>query len=192
MSRQKSLSKRTAIRHAFRRLTLGEEGAALVEATITAPILVAMGMYTANFGLLFYNKMEVQNAAQAGAQWAIANGRCNASGINTAALNATQVGGVTVTPSSSCTDIQPSCSGWPSNTPSYFCGCSKDSSGNATVKVLSAGACTTPAPGATCNTSGVAGNYVTVTAKKSYNSLVPYGLITSTYTICPTATVRIQ
>jgi Flp pilus assembly protein TadG len=191
MSRQKSLSKRTAIRHAFRRLTVGEEGAALVEATILAPILVAMSVYTADFGLLFYNKMEVQNA-QAGAQWAIANGRCNASDINTAALNATQVGGVTVTPSSSCANIQPSCSAWPSNTPSYFCGCSKDSSGNATVKVLSAGACTTPAPGATCNTSGVAGNYVTVTAKKSYNSLVPYGLITSTYTICPTATVRIQ
>jgi Flp pilus assembly protein TadG len=50
---------------------LGEDGAALVEATIIAPILVAMGVYTADFGLLFYNKMEMQNAAQAGAHWAV-------------------------------------------------------------------------------------------------------------------------
>ena len=48
---------------------------ALVEATIIAPILVVMSIYVMDFGLLFYNKMEMQNAAQAGAQWAIANRR---------------------------------------------------------------------------------------------------------------------
>ena len=78
MSKQKSLSNGTAIRLAFRTLMFGEEGTAgavLVEATIIVPILVVMSVYAIDFGLLFYNKMEVQNAAQAGAQWAIANRR---------------------------------------------------------------------------------------------------------------------
>ena len=48
-------------------------GAALVEFTIFAPLLVVTSIYTMDFGLLFYNKMEVQNAAQAGVDWAIAN-----------------------------------------------------------------------------------------------------------------------
>ena len=44
-----------------------------------------------DFGLLFYNKMEVQNAAQAGAQWAIANRVYNLSEIQNAAQNATKL-----------------------------------------------------------------------------------------------------
>lgn len=174
-SMQVLLSRRTAIRKAFYRLLFEEDGAALVEATILAPILVAMGVYVADFGLLFYTKIQVQNAAQAGAQWAIANRPVsNPADVQTAAQNATTLTGVTVP------------------LPSQFCGCSVDSSGNVGVTQLSTGACTTPAPGATCNTSGVAGNYVTVTATKSYNSLVPFGLIASNYTISSTTTVRIQ
>ena len=91
------------MRQVFRRLMSGEEGAGrLVEATIIVPILVAMGVYAADFGLLFYNKMEVQNAAQAGAQWAIANRPYNS--YNPAAIHAarrisaTSLSGVTVTP----------------------------------------------------------------------------------------------
>ena len=77
-SKQKSISKRTAIRHAFQRLMFGEDGTAgavLVEATIFVPILVVMSVYVMDFGLTFYNKIEMQNAAQAGAQWAVANRR---------------------------------------------------------------------------------------------------------------------
>jgi Flp pilus assembly protein TadG len=44
------------MRDAFRRLLSGEEGAALVEATIIAPILVAMGVYVADFGLFLKTK----------------------------------------------------------------------------------------------------------------------------------------
>ena len=70
MSKQKSISKRTAIRHAFQRFMFGEDGTAgsvLVEATIIAPILVVMSVYVMDFGFAFYNKIEMQNAAQAGA-----------------------------------------------------------------------------------------------------------------------------
>ena len=65
MSKQKSIWKKTAIRQAFQRLMFGEDGAVLVEATLIAPILVVMSVYVTDFGLSFYYKMEMQNAAQA-------------------------------------------------------------------------------------------------------------------------------
>ena len=190
MTSMQLFSKGTAVRLAFRGLLLEEEGAALVEATIIAPILVAMGVYAADFGLIFYNKMEVQNAAQAGAQWAMANRTytpysATSSGtyqpsIQGAALNATSLTGVTVTPSE-------------------FCGCSKDSTGNLAVTSLASGSCsgTTNVVNSTCNTTGVVGNYVTVTATNAYTSFVPTRLIASTpiastYTNSATTTVRIQ
>jgi Flp pilus assembly protein TadG len=193
VSRKLPSSKGTALRQAFQRLMFGEEGtsgAALVEATIFVPILVVMMVYTADFGLIFYNEMEVQNAAQAGAQWAIANRVYNCSSIQTAAQNATAV---SATVSSS-----------------QFCGCSEDSSGNLVVSPLTSPAvCTsavcasapstcsapcTSAPNTTCNTSGVEGNYVTVSATPTttYQSFAPYGLISSSYNISTTTTARIQ
>jgi Flp pilus assembly protein TadG len=179
MSKQKSISKRTAIRHAFQRLMFGEDGTAgsvLVEATIIAPILVVMSIYAMDFGLVFYNKIEMQNVAQAGAQWAIANRVYNSSLIQVAAQNATKLPTSQITVSSS-----------------EFCGCSQDSSGNVVMSQLSSTACTV-APNSTCNTSGVAGNYVTVTASPTttYHSFFPYGLISSTPNISATTTVRIQ
>ena len=162
----------------------GEEGTAgsvLVEATLIAPILVVMSVYVMDFGFVFYNKMEMQNAAQAGAQWAIGNRTYNCSYIAAAAQNATQISGVTVT--------------------SYeFCGCSINSSGNPSVSDPNLTTCTsaacTVAPNSTCNSTGVAGNYVTVKAAptNTYHSFVPpiYGLMSSTPNISATTTVRIQ
>src|SRR6516164_9812474 len=92
MSRQTSISKRTAVRQAIRRFMVGEhaiEGAALVEFTIFAPLLVIMSLYTMDFGIYFLNGLEMQNAAQAGAQWAITNRIYNSSDVRAAATNAT-------------------------------------------------------------------------------------------------------
>jgi Flp pilus assembly protein TadG len=192
MSKQKSFLNGPAIRLAFRTLMFGEEGTAgavLVEATIFVPMLVVMSVYTADFGLLFYNKMEVQNAAQAGAQWAMANHTyapyaATSSGtqrsIESAVQNATSLTGFTYTPRE-------------------FCGCVNASSVT-TMPAVALVACT---PNSPCNGSsigsgsGVAGLYVQVTATKSYNSLIPTRLIArtpiaSTYTNSATATVRIQ
>jgi Flp pilus assembly protein TadG len=206
MAKQKHISKRTAIRQAFQRLMFGEDGTAgavLVEATIIVPILVVMSIYVMDFGFVFYKKMEVQNAAQAGAQWAVANRTYNCNSVSAAAqqaIQATQFGGVTVN------------SG-------QFCGCSKDSSGtNAVVTPVvppstnpptlctvtpTSNSCSstcvaacTSAPNNTCSTSGVLGNYVTVEAAptNTYHSFVPpiYGLMSSTPNISATTTVRIQ
>ena len=188
-SKQKSIWKRTAIRHAFQRLMFGEDGTAgavLVEATIIVPMLVVMSIYAMSFGLIFYSKMAMQNAAQAGAQWAVANRVHNCYSVSAAAqqaIQATGFGGVTVN------------SG-------QFCGCSKNSSGtNAVVTPVvppstnpptlctvtptvnscsstCVAACTV-APNSTCNSSGVAGNYVRVTATPTtaYQSFISYGLL---------------
>ena len=211
MSRQKSISKRTAIWPAFQRLVFGEDGTAgavLVEATIIAPILVVMSIYVAGFGLLFYNKMVVQNAAQAGAQWAIANRTYNCSSIHAAASqNATLIPPSPVSPTSR-----------------QFCGCSTDASGNQIVtwgnqivtpvgnpsppNFCTPATCTsapsscsvacTSAPNTPCNTGGVLGNYVTVTAAptNTYQSFIAFGLLSgtpnSTPNISATTTARIQ
>jgi Flp pilus assembly protein TadG len=201
MPKQKSMSKRTAIRQAIRMFLVGEggiAGAALVEFTLIAPLLVIATVYTMDFGFLFYNKMEVQNAGQAGAQWAIANRVYNQSAIKAAAQNAAYISGSGVTVNST-----------------QFCGCSVDSSGsNAVVTpVGSSATCTLPTctssasgtctactskPNTTCNTNGVEGNYVTVVATPPatvYQSRVAYQLVPSTYSanlICGSSTARIQ
>ena len=175
----------------------GIAGAALVEFTLFAPLLVIASIYTMDFGFLFYNQMEMQNAAQAGAQWAIANRKYDCSSIWTSAQNATHISSVNLTTR-------------------QFCGCSKDSSGNAVVATVvtpsysctctpstgcthtspsdSAAACTS-APNSTCNTSGVMGNYVTVSASPTtaYQAFVTYGLFSSsTPSISATTTARMQ
>ena len=75
MPMQIFISKRTAIWQAIRRFMFGEEeGAALVEFTIFAPLLVFMSGYTMDFGLYYYQQMQVQSAAQTAAQYAMVSG----------------------------------------------------------------------------------------------------------------------
>ena len=99
MSRQTPISKRTARGQAVRRFMVGEDGiagAALIEFTIFAPLLVFMSIYTMDFGLLFFKKMDVQNAAQAGVDWAIANRVYKSSAISSAVTNATNYTAISV------------------------------------------------------------------------------------------------
>jgi Flp pilus assembly protein TadG len=145
-------------------------GAAMVEFTLFAPLLVVMSIYSMDFGIYFFHNIEVQNAAQAGAQWAIANHKSN-SLIPNAGQNATNFTTVTVS----------------SN---QVCGCSVDSSGNPVVTPITPSACT---PNSTCNTTGLVGTYVKVKATKTaWQSYVPYGLVPSTYNLTATSWVRVQ
>src|SRR5262245_41864456 len=87
------------IRQAIRRFLVGEDGiagSALIEFSLFAPLLVVMSIYTMDFSLLFYRQMQVQNAAQAGVDWAVANRRFNAAGISAAVTNATNYTDITV------------------------------------------------------------------------------------------------
>jgi Flp pilus assembly protein TadG len=164
----------------------GEEGGALVEATILAPILLAMGVYAADFGLFFYTKMEVQNAAQAAVDWAVANRTFNSLNMQNAGTSATTISGVNFTPA-----------------PTQICGCSLDPSGNLVVTTMAVAlvSCT---PNSPCNGtsvgsgSGVTGLYAQVTATNTYNSLVPFSFtrygpqIASNYTFTTSVKARIQ
>src|SRR5262249_21966593 len=99
MSRQTPISKITAIRQAIRNFMVGEDGiagSALIEFTLVAPLLVVTSIYTMDFGLYFYRQMQVQNAAQAGVDWALANHIFNDAAIRTAVTNATNYTDITV------------------------------------------------------------------------------------------------
>jgi len=155
----------------------GIAGAAIVEFTLFAPLLVIASIYTMDFGFLFYNQMEMQNAAQAGAQWAIASGLYNTSDIQVAAQNATNI------PASQM-----------QVTTNEFCGCPSSTGVALYNSTNPSGICP---GGATCvigaNTE-VAGNYVTVTATtvSPYTPFIPYGLFSSAPNTAFTSTVRIQ
>jgi Flp pilus assembly protein TadG len=170
MSKQASLSK-CAIWNAVREFMIGAEGlsgAALVEFTVFAPMLLAVAIYTMDFGLLFFNKMEVQNAAQAGSHYAIVNSGYDAAKISSAMTKATKF--TTITPTSS-----------------EFCGCP-----SATAVTFCSASC------ATCNTGtcslSVQGHYVTVTATPAtaYTTFIPFAPLANSYNISATSTVRIK
>src|SRR5262249_10179958 len=87
------------MREAIRRFLVGEDGiagSALIEFTLCAPMLVVMSIYTMDFGLAFYRQMQVQNAAQAGVDWAMANHTSNATAISAAVNNATNYTDITL------------------------------------------------------------------------------------------------
>ena len=171
MSRQTPPSKITAIRQAIRSFMVGEDGSALIEFTVLAPLLVVISIYTMDFGFYFYRNMQVQNAAQAGIDWAIANRIFNGAAITAAVTNATNYTDITVS-----TPTPPWC-GCPSSTgvtPTGF------------YDPVTA-TCTTP-----CGSSK-AGLYVTVQTQATWNSLIPYGLFSSaTRTLTAQGTARIQ
>jgi Flp pilus assembly protein TadG len=154
--------------HRFIARANDESGAAMVEFTIFAPMLVAMAIYTMDYGLLSFSKMEVQNAAQAGAQYAVVNNTYDSAKISTAVTGATRFTAVTATSS-------------------QFCGCPA-----ATAVTYCSASCDTCSTG-TCATN-VQGHYVTVTATPTttYTPLIRFGVVSNTYDISAKSTVRIR
>ncbi|MGY4506346.1 Flp pilus assembly protein TadG [Bradyrhizobium sp. GM24.11] len=146
-----------------------ESGAAMVEFTLFGPLLVAMAIYTMDYGLISFSRMEVQNAAQAGAQYAVANNSYDSTAISTAVTGATKFTAVTATSS-------------------QFCGCPA-----ATAVTFCSASCDTCSTG-TCGTK-VQGHYVTVTATPTtpYKPLIRFGVVnSSSYDISAKSTVRIR
>ncbi len=96
------------------RLAASRRGAAAVEFAIIVPVLVTAVTGIANFGLVTFDKMELVNAARAGAQLAIYNGD-NSSSANQTAIKTAVVASasssanittadVTTTQACQCTD----------------------------------------------------------------------------------------
>ena len=168
----------SATRQVVRRFMIEADGIAgtgLVEFAVIAPVMVVLCVPILDFGTVFFRQIEVQHAAQAGAQFAIDNG-FTASAITSAVQNAAPI---TISASPA---------------PVESCGCPSNSG----VSQLHTGPCTS---GDTCVGSVVKGTYVTVSARATYNPLAVlrassiFGgtyFATSTYTLTSTATVRIE
>ena len=137
-------------------------GAAAAEFALIVPLLAAMVVLTVDLGMGVYSKMQVENAAQAGAQYAIIHG-FDSSSISSAVTNATSNSGINSSPA-----------------PSQFCGC-------ASATGITATSC-----GALCSTGNAPGTYVTVSAQGTYSTLMNYSIVPSSYTFNAQSTVRLK
>ncbi|MDN4985206.1 MULTISPECIES: TadE/TadG family type IV pilus assembly protein [unclassified Bradyrhizobium] len=139
-----------------------ERGVAAIEFGIMIPILSLMVVSVTDIGLAVFRKMQVEDAAQAGAQYAIIHG-FDASGISSAVTSATNSTAVTASPG-----------------PVKFYGCPTGTG----VSVVSAGT--------VCTGGAQAGTYATVSAQATYYTLINYQIIAVAYTYNAQSTTRLQ
>lgn len=137
-------------------------GVSSVEFALAAPLFITILTLLVDFGVGFYEKMEVEDAAQAGTQYALLHG-WNENAIRDAVTGATTLSGVRATPAAT-----------------KACGCPSGSA-------ITAADCT-----GTCASGLSAGTYVTVNAKATYTPLFTYPLFGSSVTLTAQSVVRIQ
>jgi len=177
----------TAVRQAINNFLAGRKGTAgtaVVEYALIAPMLLVMIVYVIDFGFYIFGRMQVQHAAQAGAQYAVENVASYSqgsfvSGIESAVkYDAANPGMFNIAvPTTS--------------PPTLFCGCPNPMPNATGVKNMTP---TTPpnCPSAACTDGTGAGTYVTVSAQGTYATVTPVYGFSSSYTLTATATVRIQ
>lgn len=148
----------------------GTRGVAAIEFAAIATMLVFMMVGGVDFGAGFYRRMEVQNAAQAGAQYAIScasNPSCtfSASDAQKAVTQATGLAGILATPA-----------------PVRFDGCATSTG------------ITAPDVNYKCPDGSTAATYVTASAQAVYNTILPFPLlgIPGSFTFSAQSTVRVQ
>jgi Flp pilus assembly protein TadG len=145
-----------------RRLARQAGGNAALEMALIAPVLVLLLVGIADFGMAVYRKMQVQHAAQAGAEYAMVHG-FSSSAITSTVTAATAFTGITASPA-----------------PAQSCGCVSGTT-------VAAATC-----GTNCASGTAAGTYVTVSAQGSYATIIPYPGIPSSFTLTAASVVRIQ
>ena len=152
----------SSLSHNLVRLLRGEHGAGAVEFAIGATLLAGLLIPLIDLGMGFYQKMQVQDAAQAGAQYALAHG-WNSTAIENAVTSATALASISASPA-----------------PTRNCGCPQGTS-------VTSSTC-----GGTCAGGQSVGTYVTVSAQATYTPLIPYPVIGQSMALTAQATVRIQ
>lgn len=137
-------------------------GTAAIEFAIVGSVMVTLLVAGADLGLAFYSDMQVETSAQSGAEYAAVHG-FDATSISSAVTHATSSSGIAASPA-----------------PFQFCGCVSGSA-------VAGAAC-----GSVCPDGMTAGTYVTVTATRTYSTLIPYPSLPASFTQTSTSTVRIQ
>ncbi|HEX4635753.1 MAG TPA: TadE/TadG family type IV pilus assembly protein [Rhizomicrobium sp.] len=145
-----------------KRFAKADDGVAAIEFAVLGAVLCLIVVAVGDLGLGFYSDMQVQNSAQAGAQYAAVHG-FNSTSISNAVTNATSVTGITASPA-----------------PAQFCGC-------VTGTTMATATC-----GTTCANGMTAGTYVSVSAARTYSTLLSYPGFPASYSQAATSTVRIQ
>ncbi len=141
----------------------GTSAAAGIEFAIIVPFLLLGFIGAVDLGIGVYRNMQVHDAAQAGAQYAVANG-FNPASIQTAVLNATSYSAISASPA-----------------PQQFCGC-------ATTTGITNTSC-----GSSCASGAPAGTYVSVAASATYHpTLFSSGLFPNSFALSARSTVRIK
>lgn len=138
-------------------------GAAAIEFAIIGGVFSAMLVVSGDIGLAYYANMQVQTAAQVGAQYAVNHGKSafDASAISNAVLNATSTTGISASPA-----------------PTEFCACPSGTT------------LTTAACGTVCADGTGAGTYARVSASRTHTVVVPYPWLPASYAQTATSTVR--
>jgi len=153
---------RGALKASLARWEPDEKANVAVEFSFIAPILVFVGVATFDYGAGVYRQMQVQEAAQLGAQYAVVHG-FDSSAISDTVVNSTSYSSIAATPA-----------------PTSFCGC------------VSSGAVVETTCGNTCADGHLAGTYVTVHSAATYSTTLPYPSIPSSFALAGQATMRLQ
>ena len=153
---------RDLLHRSFLQLVDCVQGIAAIEFAFIVPVLLIMSIATFDLGEGAYRDMQVQNAAQAGAEYAIAHG-FDATSISNAVKSATSFAGIGVSPA-----------------PNQFCGCASSTG-------ISSVSCNSKCP----NGLGP-GTYVTVSTQGTYTTIIPYPMMPSSFTFKAQSTARIQ
>jgi Flp pilus assembly protein TadG len=146
----------------FARAASNTSGAAAIEFGLVVPILALMVTAAIDIGLGVNYKLQVEDAAQAGAAWAIRNG-FDVNAISSAVTGATGSSMISASPA-----------------PVQFCGCATGSS-------VSSATC-----GTTCPGGAQAATYVNVFAQRTYNTILSYPALPSGYNLTAQSTARLQ
>ncbi|HZT51102.1 MAG TPA: TadE/TadG family type IV pilus assembly protein [Stellaceae bacterium] len=146
----------------LRRVLRNRRGTAALEFGLLVPVLSTMVVGITDLSLGFAHKMAVQDAAEAGAQYAVLHG-WSSSAVSSAITSATRLSGITASPA-----------------PSESCGCPSGTT-------ITAATC-----GSTCASGRTASTYVTANAQYSYRMILSYPGLSNPVTLSASATVRIQ
>jgi len=156
-------------------LARDRRGMSAVEFGLAAPVFLAALSPLIDLGLAFSQQIKVNQAVEAGAQYASINpynGGTWASNVQSAMTNATTL---TVTPTVGA----------------ETCGC-PNSTSTAIVSHDTLSACGTANGGTACDDGSQPGYYVTISAQVTYASVMPYSVLGTSSTLSSQAVVRVQ
>jgi Flp pilus assembly protein TadG len=146
----------------LRQVLGNRRGSVAMEFGLLIPVLSTAVVGVTDLSLGFVRKMAVQDAAEAGAQYAALHG-FSSSAISSAITGATNLSGVSATPA-----------------PSSSCGCASGTS-------IATATC-----GSTCASGQKAATYVTSSAQYTYTMILNYPGLSNPVTLSAATTIRIQ